>query len=358
MGVKNWQRSGWILLAGLALSIVGCGGNDAGSGEAGGGEAGGSEASESGSQLSGAIKIDGSSTVYPIMFIAAEMFMIENPKVKVTLGRSGSGAGFKKFLDAQPQLRTDIANASRCIKTTEAEKAAELEVGFVEIPVAYDGIVVAVHPSNDFVDNLTIEELHAIWGPDSTIDNWQDVRPGFPDRPLKLYGPTFDSGTYEYFMHVVNGNARACRQDYSASATIQVVQGVAGDRNALGFFGYSYYVANAQNLKPLAISQGEAEPVKPTIETISSQQYKPLSRPLFIYVSEGAMQREEVGSFVNFFFDHAKEIVEHKQVNYIGLSEKLYEAMRKRASEGVLGTMYASLDDEAQSLYKIYGVAE
>jgi phosphate transport system substrate-binding protein len=341
------RGSVWVVLAGLMVGLSGCEGGDSATGNNANGDA-----------LTGKVKIDGSSTVFPIMQLAAELFMEANPKVLVSVGRSGSGAGFKKFLDATEELRTDIADASRCIKSSEVEKAAEMGVEFVEVPVAYDGIAVVVHPSNTFVDYLTVEELHAIWGPDSTIDNWQDVRPGFPDQPLKLYGPTGDSGTYEYFTHAINGEARACRQDYAPSATIQVVQGVAGDKNALGFFGFSYYVASADRLKLVAVKDGEGPEIKPSFETIADQSYKPLSRPLFIYVNKAAAQRKEVSALLDYFFDHAKTIVENENVNYIGLSDKLYAAMRQRIKDGVTGTVYSSMDDETKSLYDLYGVAK
>ena len=354
MGMDWRLRASGITLGlmSLAIGLAGC---DSG-GQSNGDQASGGAAAES--KLTGEIKIDGSSTVFPIMQATAEMFMNAHPGVKISVGRAGSGAGFKKFLDETPDLRTDIADASRCIKDTEVKHAKELGVEFIEVPVAYDGIAVVVHPGNDFVDELSVDELHAIWGPDSKIDNWQDVRPGFPDQPLKLYGPTGDSGTYEYFTHAINGKARVCRQDYAPSATIQIVQGVAGDQNGLGFFGYSYYIASKDKLKLLGVKDGDKPAIKPSFETIADQSYTPLARPLFIYINKESLERPEVSALVSFFFDHAKSIVEHEQVNYIALGDTLYNTMRARVKGRVTGTMFSSIDDEAKSLTQIYGLSE
>ena len=190
------------------------------------------------------VKVDGSSTVAPISMVAAEMFQGSHPEVRVSVGISGTGGGFKKFLDTNPTLRTDINDASRPIKPAEVETATKLGIQYVELPIGLDGIAVTVHPSNRFCDQLTLAELKKIWEPGSKITNWKDVRAGFPDLALKLYGPGTDSGTFDYFTEAVNGKEKACRDDdlYTKSANPNVLaQGIAGDPGALGYFGFSYY---------------------------------------------------------------------------------------------------------------------
>ena len=211
--------------------------------------------------LTGTVKVDGSSTVAPITMAGAEMFQAANPKVRVTVGISGTGGGFKKFLDEKTELRTDINDASRFIKEAELSRAKELGVEFIEIPIAMDGLAVVAHPSNTFCNHLTVEELKKIWEPGSTIKNWKDVRAGFPDLPIKLYGPGTDSGTFDYFTEVVVGKEKASRSDYTASESDNVlVQGVSGDKGALGYFGHAYFEANKSKLKLLAIDNGDGKP--------------------------------------------------------------------------------------------------
>ena len=250
---------------------------------------------QSSAQLSGSVKLDGSSTVYPITAAAAEMFDEVQPKVQVTVGISGTGGGFKKFLDASPELRTDISDASRPIKPTELAKAKEVGVEFIEMPIAYDGIAVMVNPQNTWCDSLTVAELKKVFEPGSKIDNWKDIRPGFPDQPLKIYAPSSDNGTYDYFVEaVIGGDVKTLRSDpvYSASATQTAnVQGIAGDKGALGFFGFSYYENNRDRLKLLAVDSGDGKPTKPSLETIRANTYTPLSRPLFLYVNRAAADR-------------------------------------------------------------------
>jgi phosphate transport system substrate-binding protein len=308
-------------------------------------------------QLSGAVKIDGSSTVYPITAAAAEMFNEVQSKVKVTVGISGTGGGFKKFLDENAELRTDISDASRPITAAELERAKKLGVEFIELPVAYDGIAVVVHAGNRFCDHLTVAELKKIWEPGSKINNWKDVRPGFPDVPLKLYGPGMDSGTFDYFTEVINGKSKACRSDFMPSEDDNVlVKGVEGDVGSLGYFGYSYYEANKAKLKLLAIDNGDGHPLKPDAETVRKLTYRPLARPLFVYVNKQSMQRPEVRAFLAFYLGNAKRIVEHPRVNYIALSDKLYGVVRERFDKAVTGTIYNQAGDETKSLYDLYGV--
>ena len=287
-------------------------------------------------RLEGAVKLDGSSTVAPIMMAAAEMFQAEQPKVRVTVGISGTGGGFKKFLSDRPELRTDINDASRTIKEIEKETAAKLGVKYLEIPIALDGIAVVVHPKNTACSALTVAELKRIWEPESQIKNWKDVRSGFPDLPLKLYGPGTDSGTFDYFTEAVVGKEKSCRSDFTASEDDNVlVQGVEGDPGSLGYFGYSYYEANKAKLKLLAIDGGDGKPVAPDIGKIRAGTYKPLSRTLYAYVNTESLRRPPVVAFLTFYLNNAPKIVEHPMVNYVALPAERYSeglnALKKAA---------------------------
>lgn len=308
-------------------------------------------------KLSGRVKVDGSSSVYPIMAAAAELFNEVQPKVDVTVGISGTGGGFKKFLEDKPELRTDIQDASRPITPAELERAAKLGVEFIELPIAYDGIAVIVHPDNKFCDHLTVAELKKIWEPESKISSWKDVRPGFPDLPLKLYGPGMDSGTFDYFTEVIVGKSRACRSDFTPSEDDNVlVKGVEGDPGSLGYFGFSYYEANKGRLKLLAIDNGDGKPIKPDHQTVRKLTYRPLARPLFLYVNKAAVSRPEVKGFLEYFFSNAKTIVEHPKVNYIALSDKLYQTVRQRLEQGTTGTVCTTAQSHGRSLYELYGL--
>ena len=306
-------------------------------------------------QLSGRVKIDGSSTVAPITMAAAELFQGEHPKVRVTVGISGTGGGFKKFLEERSDLRTDISDASRAIKGKEIDKAKELGVEFIEIPIGIDGIAVMVHPSNKFCDHLTVEELKRIWEPGSAITNWSQVRAGFPDVPLKLYGPDTDSGTFDYFTKAIVGKERASRSDYTGSASDNVlVQGIAGDRGSLGYFGYSYYEANKGKLKLLGVDNNDGNPVKPSLDVIRAGSYRPLSRPMFLYVNKEAYKRPEVKGYLTYFLDNAPMIVEHPTVNYVALSGEVYDMARKRLEAGKSGSAMAAAKGETTVLAEIY----
>lgn len=309
--------------------------------------------------LSGTVRVCGSSSVFPITAAAAELFRKEQPRVEVNVGVSGTGGGFKKFLEDKPELRTDIQDASRPISAAELERAAKQDIKFIELPIAYDGIAVVVNPRNDFCDHLTVAELKKIWEPDSQIKNWKDVRPGFPDLPLKLYGPGMDSGTFDYFTEVVVGKAKSCRADFTPSEDDNVlVKGVEGDRGSLGYFGLAYYHANAKRLKLLAIDHGDGRPVQPTPETVRTLTYRPLSRPLFLYVSQTSLARPEVRAFLNFYLDNAKKIVEHPRVGYVALSDRLYAIVRERLDKGVTGTLYTTPESHSKSLYQLYGIED
>ncbi|KXG78427.1 Phosphate-binding protein PstS [Fervidicola ferrireducens] len=270
-------------------------------------------------KFTGSIKIDGSSTVYPITEAAAEEFMKLYPDVDITVGVSGTGGGFKRFTAGE----IDIANASRPIKDSEEMKAKENGIEYVEFPVAYDGITVVVNKDNDWVDSLTVEELRKIWSPDSKVTKWSDIRPGWPDEKINLYGPGTDSGTFEYFTEAIVGEAKKSRSDYTASEDDNVlVQGIINDKFALGYFGFAYYLENSDKLKAVAIDNGSG-PVEPTIETIKDGTYKPLSRPLFIYVNKKSLERPEIKEFVKFYMENAPELV--KDIGYVPMAESVYQ---------------------------------
>lgn len=268
--------------------------------------------------LSGTIEIDGSSTVYPITEAVAEEFRKLHPQVRINVGISGTGGGFKRFVVGE----TQISDASRPIKDSEKEQAARNGIEWIEMPVAYDGLSVMVNPQNTWVTSATVAELKKIWEPNSTIKRWNQVRSEWPDQPINLYGPGTDSGTFEYFTEAVVGTARASRPDYTASEDDNVlVRGIAGDRNALGYFGYAYYVENEDKLKLVAIDGGKG-PVLPSEQTINDGTYKPLSRPIFIYPNKAALARPEVKEFVRFYMDNAPKLV--AEVGYVLLPARFY----------------------------------
>lgn len=299
-------------------------------------------------ELTGTVRIDGSSTVAPISTAAAEMFMGQHPKVRITVGISGTGGGFKKFLDAKADLRTDISDASRPIKAAELDKAREVGVQFVEVPIGVDGLAVMVNPQSTFVDHLTLAELKKIWEPSSGIHNWKDVRPGFPDLPLKLFGPGTDSGTFDFFTEVVVGKEKACRSDFSASENDNaLVQGIAGDKGALGYFGFAYYEANRGKLKLLGIDNGDGKPIQPSLDAIRAGGYTPLSRPLFLYVNAEALKRPEVKAFLAFTLENARKIVEHPKVQYVAFPDEMYTIARKRVDVVKTGTIMTGVGGAA-----------
>lgn len=319
--MRSGKRGKLTLLLVLSLvavfTLTACGGGN-GSAENQQGQDNNNEQGQE-AKLSGTIEIDGSSTVYPITEAVAEEFMNVNPDVLVTVGVSGSGGGFKRFTVGE----TDISDASRPIKDKEAAKAEENGIEYYEMPVAFDGITVVVNPDNDWVDHLTVEELKKIWEPESNVKKWSDIRPDWPDKEIKLYGPGTDSGTFDYFTEEICGDGGASRADYTASEDDNIlVQGVVGDKYALGYFGYAYYAENTDKLKSVAIDNGDG-PVEPTMETINNGSYSPLSRPLFIYVSKKSLERPEVKEFVKFYMENAPQLV--KEVGYVPLTDEMYK---------------------------------
>lgn len=266
------------------------------------------------------IAIDGSSTVYPITEAAAEEFGAVAPNVRVAVGIAGTGGGFKKFCNGE----IDISNASRAIKQEEKDACAAAGVEYTELQIGLDGLSVVVNPGNDFVSCLTTEQLKMIWDVDSPVASWKDVDPNFPDQPLALYGPGTDSGTFDFFTEVINGKAKQSRSDYTASEDDNVlVQGIEGDANALGYFGMAYYLENQDKLKAVAIDSG-AGCVAPSFETVADGTYKPLSRPLYIYVSNAALARPAVYEFVKFYLTNAPQLV--TETDYVPVEQTIYDA--------------------------------
>ncbi|MSR35842.1 MAG: PstS family phosphate ABC transporter substrate-binding protein [Gemmatimonadetes bacterium] len=280
------------------------------------------------SDLAGSVAVDGSSTVAPISEAVAEEFQGVNPGVRVTVGIAGTGGGFKRFCAGE----TDVSDASRPI--TEEEKAACQTAGieWVELPVAWDGLSVVVNPKNDYATCLTVEELKKIWQPNSTVTTWRDVRSEFPAQQIKLYGPGTDSGTFDYFTEVVVGKAKSSRPDYQASEDDNVlVQGVAGDEYALGYFGHAYVKENPDKVKSIGIDNG-AGCVEPTDQTISDKTYAPLSRQLFLYVKRAALARPEVSAFVGYYMDNAPEAT--SSTGYLPLDAAQYQQNKQVLAGG------------------------
>jgi len=270
------------------------------------------------------IKIDGSSTVYPITEAVAEEFQIKT-KTKVTVGESGTGGGFKKFCRGE----TDISNASRPILQKEMDACKEAGIQYIELPVAFDGLTVVVNDKNNWVKSLTVEELKKIWGPGSTVKNWKEINPAYPDKKLSLYGPGTASGTFDYFSEAINGKAKSHRSDYTPSEDDNVlVQGVSGNEGAMGYFGLAYYEENKDKLRAIPISAKAGAPaVDATLDTVKNGTYIPLSRPMFIYVNATAAAfKPEVKAFVNFYLDNAPELV--KEVKYVPLPAEDYAAVK------------------------------
>lgn len=314
----------------FGLLLAGCGGEQ--------------EQETAGAQsLTGKVRLDGSSTVFPISEAIAEEYGAVEPRVRVTVGVSGTGGGFKKFLAGE----IDINDASRVIKQSEHEKAIAAGIEFVEIPVAFDGLSVVVSPENDWLDHLTVEELNAIWKPGSTVNLWSDIREGWPAEEIRLYGPGTDSGTFDYFTHAINGEEQASRPDFTASEDDNVlVQGISGDKYALGYFGFAYYIENSDKLKIVPVDGGTG-PVQPTLETINTGTYAPLSRPIFIYINVASLDDPAVASFVQFYMENAGALAQ--EVGYVALPDDVYARAIERIAQRVVGSAYG----EAATLAKL-----
>lgn len=312
-----------VLIMMLSTVLAACGGGDKKTEGEDAGNNGGAAA------LSGTIEIDGSSTVHPMTEAVAEEFGAENKDVRVPIGTGGTGAGFKRFLNGE----IAITNASRPIKDKEAAEAKEKGVEYHEVMVAYDGLAVVVNPENDFIDKLTIEELTKIYGPDSKVKTWADVRDGWPAEEIRIYSPGTDHGTFDYFTEVINGEAQVSRNDtqitFSAD-TNAIVQGVAGDKQSIGYFGFSFYEENKDKLKLVPIDNGTAT-VTPSAETIKDNSYSPLSRPLYIYVSDKELERPEVKAFMDFYLSNAGALA--SEVGFVALPDEEYQKEKDKLAQ-------------------------
>lgn len=285
--------------------------------------------------LKGKIKIDGSSTVFPITEAVSEEYRKEFPKVRVSVGVSGTGGGFKKFLNKE----TDINNASRPIKAKEMKMAKEKKVEFIELPVAYDGISVVVNPKNKFAETLTISQLKEIWKPGSKIKTWSDVNSKWPKENIKLYGPGADSGTFDYFTEAVVGKSRASRSDYTASEDDNIiVKGVSEDTYGLGYLGYAYYIENKSKLTAASLSKGGKPAIAPTSESIETGSY-PLARPVYIYVNKESTKRPELDSYIQYYLKNAGKL--SKEVGYVPLSQAIYNRQLIRYQVKESGSKYS-----------------
>lgn len=287
---------------------------------------------------SNVVRIDGSSTVYPITEAVAEEFQkAEKNAVKVTVGISGTGGGFKKFCRGE----IDIADASRPILKQEMEACAAAGIKYFELPIAFDALTVVINPKNAFIKQMTVEELKKLWEPGAQgkVTRWNQVNPAWPDAPIKLFGAGSDSGTFDYFTEAVVGKAKSSRGDYTASEDDNVlVQGVTQDANALGYFGYAYYAENTGKLKAVPVVNPKGKAVVPSMDNVINGSYEPLSRPIFIYVSEKGWQRAEVKKFVEFYMKHGAKL--SKEVKYVPLPEKAYTSNLDHLTKGKLGTVF------------------
>ncbi|HUF47094.1 MAG TPA: PstS family phosphate ABC transporter substrate-binding protein [Vicinamibacterales bacterium] len=320
-GMMNLRASLCTTLLALASMSAACGGDSAGRAEI--------------------ITIDGSSTVYPVTEAVAEAFQAAYSGMRVTVGESGTGAGMQKFCRSE----TVISNASRPISATEAQACRAAGITYLELPVAYDGLSVIVHPDNTWVTSITVAELRRIWeeSAQGTIVRWNQVRPDWPDRELHLFGPGTASGTFDYFTEAINGKAKSSRGDYTASESDNVlVQGVATDPNSLGYFGLAYYEHNQDRLKLVPVDDEDPTngdgPITPSVETVRNGTYRPLSRPLFIYVNLAAMDRSEVQQFVEFYLNSPAQLLQ--DVGYVPLAEAEQTLTRARMAARTPGTMF------------------
>jgi phosphate transport system substrate-binding protein len=289
------------------------------------------------------IKIDGSSTVFPIAEAVAEEFQIsKRGKTRVTVGIAGTGGGFKRFCRGE----IDISNASRPILKEEMDACRAAGIKYVELPVAFDALTVAVNPANTWVKTLTVADLRKMWEPaaEGRIKRWNQIRPEWPNEPLSLYGPGTDSGTFDYFTEAVNGKAKASRTDFNASEDDNVlVTGVTNNKNALAYFGYAYYIGHKNTMRAVPIDNGKGKQVSPSIETVNDGSYTPLSRPLFIYVRDTATARADVREFIQFYLTEGAALV--KEVGYVPLPPQAYKIALGHFEKKKLGTVFGGVPE-------------
>ncbi|MFC9763242.1 PstS family phosphate ABC transporter substrate-binding protein [Rhodococcus jostii] len=312
MTIRQLNRACAAVVAVAAgMALAGCGSND----------------NTGGTTISGPVVIDGSSTVEPLSSAAAELFMGEHPDANVTVSTSGTGGGFRKFCAAE----TDISDASRPIEDDEIAACEAKGIAFSQLVVANDALSVVVNPDNDWADCLTVAQLNKIWAPDSTVNNWNQVDPSFPDEPLQPFGAGSDSGTFDYFTQAVNGTEGASRTDYNATEDDNItVEGVSSDKGALGYFGYSYVEANPDKVKAVKIDGGGGC-VAPSAESARDRSYTPLSRELFIYVSDAALQKPQVVAFADFYLRSNQQIVD--AAGFIPLTDEQLEVALSELDE-------------------------
>ena len=290
------------------------------------------------------VKIDGSSTVFPVTEAVAEDFQkSKKGAIKVTVGISGTGGGFKKFCRGE----IDISNASRPILKSEIEECRKAGIEFIELPVAFDALTVVINPKNSFIKQLTVAELKKMWEPaaQGKVMTWNQVNPAWPNQPLKLFGAGADSGTFDYFTEAINGKSKASRGDFTASEDDNVlVQGVSRDVNALGFFGFAYYAENKDKLKSVPIVEKDGKPaVAPSEASVLDGSYQPLARPIFIYVNSKALAKPEGKEFANYYIAHAAKL--SKEVKYVPLPDRIYKAGMARLNKMEKGTVFAGRAD-------------
>ncbi len=324
--MKNYSRIHLVIAVVALVSAISCS------------PSGGPGATTGGAPV---IKIDGSSTVFPLTEAAAEEFQKEKQgRVKVTVGISGTGGGFKKFVRGE----IDIADASRPILKEEMEQAKANGIEYIELPICFDALTVVVNPQNDWLTAINITELKKIWEPEAQgkITNWNQINPAWPNEKIALFGAGADSGTFDYFTEAVTGKSKSSRGDYTASEDDNVlVQGIAGNKYALGYLPFSYYVANSAKLKAVGIvweKNKVKEPVMPTLEHVAAGTYNPLSRPLFLYISRKAADKPEIKEFVEFYLKNATKLA--NEVKYLPLQEAAYQMALQRFGSGQTGTAF------------------
>jgi phosphate transport system substrate-binding protein len=286
----------------------------------------------------GAVSVDGSSTVFPISEAYAEEFQ-KKTGTRVVVGLSGTGGGFKKFCRGE----TDVTGASRPIRKEEMELCAQNKIEYIELPVALDALANVIHPSNTWATCMTVAELKTMWEPaaQGKVNNWKQINPAFPDKPLKLFGAGTDSGTYDYFTFAINGKEHSSRGDYTATEDDNItVNGVGGDPNALGFLGLAYYIENKSKLKSVAIKQADGKCVSPSVESAADASYQPLARPLFMYVKKAALDKPEVMAYANFMMDKANGTTMVKEVGYVPLPSLAFDLGKAKIAARKTGTFF------------------